>query len=84
MTSVDVRRTANGLGVDERTVWRWLTQDDDPGLARRSPRRTSRSFYDRVGNVAAVRRPLVDQGGSGLPSVATFTTAAAAETAAIH
>lgn len=73
-----VALTARGLGVSERTVWRWLAggraRDDarphfevDEGLRRRL------AFWR--GNVVAVHRELVgeqDAGGRAAPSLATL------------
>ena len=83
LTSADVRRVAADVGVDERTVWRWLAGADDP--ARRETRgyqlteRDIAAFHDRRGNVAAVWRALVAKGSPGLPSLATLQRAFATQ-----
>jgi putative transposase len=62
LTAAHVRLAASGLGVRERTVWRWLSlAADQPGiLAGRVPYQLSeadREAYARYrGNVAAVHR----------------------------
>jgi putative transposase len=64
LTAAHVRLAASGLGVRERTVWRWLSlaagQPGAPAPAGRVPYRLSeadREAYARYrGNVAAVHR----------------------------
>lgn len=78
LTSADVRRTAAGLGVDERSVWRWLAQDGDDRPVRRRYELTEGdvdAFYDWRGNVAAVHRARAAAGATGLPSLATLQRA---------
>lgn len=83
LTSADVRRVAADVGVDERTVWRWLAGADDP--ARREARgyqlteRDIAAFHDRRGNAAAAWRALVAEGSPGLPSLATLQRAFATQ-----
>ena len=78
LTSADVQRTAEGLGVDQRTVWRWLAHAAAGRAGRRRYQLTERdiaAFYDWRGNVAAARRALIKAGGVGLPSLATLQRA---------
>jgi putative transposase len=81
LSSVEVRRTAAGLDVDERTVWRWLA-DGPREPARRGYQLGEReiaAFYAWRGNVAAARRALVRAGVTDLPSLATLQRAFAAQ-----
>ena len=78
LTSAEVRRTAAGLGVDVRTVWRWLAHDRGGHPARRRYQLTEAdiaAFYDWRGNVAAMRRARVEADAAGLPSLATLQRA---------
>ena len=78
LTSAEVRRTAAGLGVDVRTVWRWLAHDRGGHPAHRRYQLTEAdiaAFYDWRGNVAAMRRARVEAGAAGLPSLATLQRA---------
>ena len=78
LTSAEVRRTAAGLGVDVRTVWRWLAHDRGGQPARRRYQLTEAdiaAFYDWRGNVAAMRRARVEADAAGLPSLATLQRA---------
>jgi putative transposase len=73
-----VQRTAEGLGVDQRTVWRWLACAATGRPARRRYQLTEQdiaAFYDWRGNVAATRRALVKAGVARLPSLATLQRA---------
>lgn len=81
LTSADVRRTAAGLGVDERTVWRWLARDRDDPVRRcyELIEDDIAAFYAWRGNVAAAHRARVRGGATGLPSLATFQRAFAAQ-----
>jgi hypothetical protein len=45
LSSADVQRTAEGLGVDERTVWRWLA---GPEPEPRQPRRDRYEITEAV------------------------------------
>jgi hypothetical protein len=78
LTSADVQRTAEGLGADERTVWRWLADAAAGRPVRRRYQLTEQdiaALYDWRGNVAAARRALVKAGAVGLPSLATLQRA---------
>jgi putative transposase len=82
LSSVEVRRTAAGLDVDERTVWRWLADGPRDEPVRRGfqvGKREIAAFYAWRGNVAAARRALVRDGVTDLPSVATLQRAFAAQ-----
>jgi putative transposase len=85
LRSEDVRAAAAGLGIGERTVWRWLTAPEPP------PRRPRRDGYqiteaDRDayaawrGNVAAVHRAL-HAGRAGAPSLRRLQVAFARDLA---
>ncbi|MGV9383512.1 hypothetical protein ACWDRB_47400 [Nonomuraea sp. NPDC003707] len=63
MTSGHVRLAASGLGVDERTVWRWISQDGPGARAARPGKQpyqlseTDReAFAYYRGNISAVHR----------------------------
>jgi putative transposase len=81
-----VRAAAGALGVAERTVWRWVAQARDGEGLNRRVRSDRFEVTDEVrvrlafwrGNVAAVRRKLVEAaaaGGPAAPSRATLQRA---------
>lgn len=78
LTSSDVRRTAEGLGVDERSVWRWLAQDGGAQSTRRRYVLTEDdidAFYDWRGNIAALRRARLAAGAPSVPPLRTLQRA---------
>ena len=79
--SLEVRRAAAGLGVSDRTVWRWLGrgEDDDAQQRRRRPRyeitdADRQDYADWSGNIAALRRARA-AAGQPVPSLRTLQQA---------
>ena len=75
----DVRLAARGLGVSERSVWRWVAQAKDRGQpAQRSRFTVDDALRQRLafwrGNVAAVHRELVQAAAQGGPPAPSFPT----------
>jgi len=79
LTRSDVRLAAQGLGVSERSVWRWVAQ----AKGRVQPVGRSRFTVDAAlrqrlafwrGNVAAVHRELVQAAADGGPPAPSFAT----------
>lgn len=87
-----VRLVASGLGVSLRTLWRWIRQARvGDGLIARTPVRFEVSDELRTrlafwrGNIAAVRRELLEAaraGGDPVPSLSTLQRAVARDLAA--
>ena len=81
LSTQDVHLAAEGLGVSERTVWRWLRQGQDgQDLTHRSRVRFEVTDELRArlafwrGNLAAVHRELIAEAKAGGPAAPSSTT----------
>ena len=73
--TAEVEYWAEELGVDKRTVWRWVENGSPPSHERSSYQLTERDrelYYDWRGNVSAIHRVLVAELGAAAPSIRTL------------